>query len=210
MIISLEGIQGSGKSTIGTSMVYEDFLEHGVKVISNDHLNTEFLPDFQHLTLEWFMDHLLDEEMEDCDIFLDEFHQIMDSRSSQTKVNKMFSYFVAQCRKRGVDLYVATHHIGNIDIRVQRAIDIRGACRGYEENPCKKCKGSGEYKDKPCDRCKGYGNLGIYRVILLDRRKRRRYFWDAFGPDYWHLFSTKERIPFQARLLRGIDTTELI
>ena len=170
----------------------------------------------QHFDIAWFLEHLVDGELEDCILFLDEMYQIADSRSSATKLNKLFTYFTVQCRKRGVDLYICTHHLDHIDLRLRRAVDIRGACRYYPEVPCKKCKGAKEYKGEPCDRCKGYGELGWSRVHFLDRRLRRRYTSDdilggpIFGPNYWHLFNTKERIPIQARIIQGIDTMEVV
>lgn len=201
-----EGLMGSGKTTAAIALAYEEWKENGIKVISNDHLNF----DSTHFDIAWFLEHLVDAEMENCILFLDEMYQIADSRSSATKLNKLFTYFIVQSRKRGVDIYICTHHLDHIDLRLRRAVDIRGACRFYPENPCKKCKGSGEYLGRPCDRCLGYGQLGWTRVSFLDRRLRRRYSLELFGPKYWHLFNTKERIPIQARILQGIDTEVVI
>lgn len=169
-------------------------------------------------------------------MLMDEMYQIADSRSSQTKLNKLFTYFIVQTRKRDVDLYVCTHSIENVDVRLRRAADIRGSCRYSLERPCKKCKckkcggtgryrdqqcdecapdnsrkgfgsgGTGEYHGKPCEHCLGYGQVGMSRVYFLDRRLRKRYTMDLFANKYWFLFNTRERIPMQARILQGIDT----
>lgn len=176
------------------------------KIISNDHLNF----DFTHFDIAWFLEHLVDSEMEGCIILLDEMYQIADSRSSATKLNKLFTYFVVQTRKRDVDLYICTHHLDHIDLRLRRAVDVRGACRYRSEAPCKKCHGKGEVGGRPCDRCLGYGELGWVRAHFLDRRLRRRYTLDVFANKYWHLFNTKERIPMQARILAGIDTLTVV
>jgi len=170
--------------------------------------------------------------MEDCILILDEMYQIADSRSSQTKLNKLMTYFIVQTRKRNVDLYLCTHHLDHVDLRLRRAVDIRGACRFYLERPCRKCRcsvchgtglvnglvctecngvgGTGKYNGKPCDRCMGYGEGGWERISFLDRRLRRRYSIELWGPMYWHLFNSYERIPMQARILRGIDTEMLV
>jgi len=234
MIISFEGFQGSGKTTMGVAFAYEEHIRNGRKVIANNHLNF----DFQHFSLEWFLEHIADGELEDCILFLDEMYQIADSRSSQTKLNKLFTYFVVQTRKRGVDLYICTHHLDHIDLRLRRAVDIRGACRYYAEKPCRKCRckqcggsgklggntcpacggrgGTGEYLGKPCDRCLGYGELGWVRATFLDRRLRRRYTSDnifggpLFANKYWHLFNSYDRIPMQARVVQGIDIEEIV
>lgn len=199
-------MQGSGKTTGAVALAYEEHRESGVKVISNDHLNF----DYQHFDIAWFLEHLVDHELEDCILFLDEMYQIADSRSSSTKLNKLFTYFTVQARKRGVDFYVCTHNLDHIDLRLRRAVDVRGACRTYQEKPCKKCHGSGEYMGKPCDRCLGYGEVGETRISFLDRRLRRRYSLEIFGNKYWHLFNTRERIPLQARILAGIDVMEVV
>lgn len=187
-------------------MAYEEYLNSGRKIVSNDHLNIE---GFQHFSLEWFLEHLVDHEMEDCIILWDEAYQMADSRSSATKINKLATYFAVQTRKRGVDLYICTHFLDHIDLRLRRAVDIRAACRTFIEDPCRKCKGLGSKDGRPCDRCLGYGKAGTTRLNMLDRRLRRRYTLELFANKYWHLFSTKERIPLQARILAGIDTVEI-
>lgn len=205
MIVTMEGVMGSGKTTAAVALAYEEFKNNGKKVISNTHLNF----DYTHLDLAWFVEHVVDAELEDCVLILDEMYQIADSRSSQTKLNKLFTYFVVQTRKRGVDLYICTHHLDHIDLRIRRAADIRGACRSSEEKPCHKCHGSGKYDGAPCERCLGYGLVGMVKVNFLDRRLRRRYSLEILGNRYWHLFNTYERIPIQARILQGIDVVEV-
>lgn len=235
-IISCEGVMGAGKSTAAVALAYEKSNGGERKVISNMHLNTEFLP-YTHFSLEWFLEHLIDQELEDCVLVLDEMYQLFDSRSSGTKLNKLLTYFVVQTRKRGVDLIVCTHHLDHVDKRGRRAVDIRGACRYYEEKPCHRCRcrrcggtggylgadcpdctrdemgkptgGTGEYMGRPCERCLGYGKVGLVVVNFLNRRLRKRYSLDIMGNKYWHLFSTRERIPMQARILAGIDLAEI-
>ncbi|KKL03928.1 hypothetical protein LCGC14_2621220 [marine sediment metagenome] len=214
MILSLEGVQGTGKTTVAVAIAYEEWLESGKqkKIISNVHLGFEYT----HFDLAFFLEHLVDGELENCILILDEMYQIADSRSSATKINKLFTYFAVQTRKRDVDLYICTHHLDHIDLRLRRSVDIRGACRYFPEIPCKACKGTKEVRGAPCERCKGWGELGYCRVQFLDRRKRQRFTsaqllgHEIFGPDYWSLFNTKERIPIQARILAGIDTAEVV
>jgi hypothetical protein len=231
-------------------MCYEEHLLTGYPVVSNNHLRFE---GFKHFDVAWFVEQMQGgTELEDCLMLWDEIYQMMDSRSSGTKLNKASSYYVVQTRKRGVDLYVCTHHIENVDVRLRRAIDVRGASR-YFEQVCKKCKcktckgagrlphangshleptcpdcsgvgGTGVVNGKTCDLCMGYGKLGWIVVSFLDRRLRRRYTSELFpyfngdllgermNPGaifcnkYWGLFDTREKMPIQAKLLRGIDT----
>jgi len=230
MIVTFEGIQGCGKTTAAVGLAIEEAERTGRLVYSNDHLNHEA---YRHFDTAVFVEKVIGEELEDMILLIDEMYQMADSRSSQTKLNKLWTYFAVQTRKRGVDMYICTHHLDHIDLRLRRAVDIRGSCRNYPEIPCRKCRcrrcggqgflvggevcpdckgvgGTGDYHGRPCDRCKGYGQLVWIKVFFLDRRVRRRYNLELFGPDYWHLFNTKERIPLQARLLKGIDTMEVI
>lgn len=230
MIVSLEGVQGCGKTTLGTILCYEEHREAGRRVISNQHLNFPF----DKFSLEWFLEHVADHELEHCVLFLDEMYQIADSRSSQSKLNKLFTYFVVQTRKRDVDLYIATHHLDHIDLRLRRAVDIRASCRYYSERPCKKCRcktcggtgqvkgatcpdcagvgGTGTVNGRPCEYCLGYGELGWVQASFLDRRMRRRYSFPEpiLANSYWHLFNSWDRIPMPARTLQGIDVAELV
>jgi len=230
MIITWEGIQGCGKTTAAVAIAYEESKRTGKLVYSNDHLN---FPDYRHFDTAVFVEKVVGEELEDMILLTDEMYQMADSRSSQTKLNKLWTYFAVQTRKRGVDMYICTHSLMNIDVRLRQAADIRGSCRYYPESPCSKCKckncggqgsfpggeicpacqgigGTGEVHGQPCDRCKGYGQLGWVKIFFLDRRLKRKYTMELFGPNYWHLFNTRERIPLNAKVLQGISTEELI
>jgi len=230
VLVTLEGIQGCGKSTAAVAMATEDSKRTERLVYSNDHLNFER---YRHFDTAVFVEKIVGEELEDVILLTDEMYQMADSRSSQTKLNKLWSYFAVQTRKRGVDMYICTHSIENIDIRLRRAVDIRGSCRYFPENPCKKCKckkcggkgelpnyelcdecngvgGTGMVGGQPCERCLGYGKVGFVKVWFLDRRLRARYDLPILGNQYWHIFSTKQRIPLAAKLLQGIDTQEIL
>ena len=226
---------GSAKTTSAIAFAKREKEEFGKKIISNVHLNM----DYTHFSLEFFLEHIADEELSDCVLILDEMYQIADSRSSATKLNKLFSYFTVQTRKRGVDLYICTHHIDHIDLRLRRAVDIRGSCRYYPEIPCKDCRcrtcgGTGKIGGVPCTNCKGIGGTGVgkdgnqckrclgygingYAVVnFLDRRLRRRYTSnDILGgpihaPEIWPIFDTRERIGIQQTIITGIDTKEVV
>jgi len=227
-VFSFEGLMGSGKTTMAVALAYDQHIEEDRKVIANMHLNF----DYTHFSLEWFIENLLNHELENCILVLDEWYQGADSRSSMTKENKVFSYFIVQARKRDVDVFFCTHHIDHVDKRFQRAVDVRVACRHQQIRPCKKCKckicggtgkidgakcpvcrgvgGTGQVGGKPCLQCRGYGEYGFTTGYFLDKRRRQRYTLTIESAQYWHLFDTKERIPMQAKILSGIDTSEVV
>lgn len=180
------------------------------------------------------MEHLADHELEDCVLLLDEMYQIADSRSSGSKLNKLFTYFMVQTRKRGVDVYFCTHHLDHVDLRLRRAADIRNSCRCVEsvcpKCRCRVCGGEGivggvkcqtcggvggtgyDHKtQQPCMNCLGYGKVGWIRLHVLDRRQRRRFTpEDIFANPYWAFFNSYDRIPMPAKVIANIDTSEVI
>lgn len=234
MIVTFEGQMGSGKSTAAVAFAYEEHEVNDRRIISNVHLNfpsTKF-------SLEWFLEHLADHEMENCVLFLDEMYQIADSRSSGSKLNKVFTYFMVQTRKRDVDVYFCTHYLDHVDLRLRRSADMRNSCRYYgrvcpkckcrscggtgrvgsngKNVPCTQCNGVGgtgidNKTGQPCVECLGYGQQGWVRLNVLDRRLRRRYSPpDMFANPYWHLFNSWDRIPMPARTIQGIDAAEVM
>ena len=192
MILTLEGVMGSGKTQAAVALAAIEYYKNGTRVISNVKVN------FPHETLDtqFLVDHMLDDELEDCIMILDEAYIYLDARSSATKLNKLFSYFVAQTRKRGVDLYVCIHHIDTMDKRLRRAVDVRGTCKFRKEDPCKLCKGSklDPKSGEDCDRCCGYGTGGIVSINLFDLRNSTRNRIQLHGPTYWKLYDTRELV----------------
>ena len=170
-VVTFEGQMGSGKTTAAVAFASEEQRVNDRKVISNIHLNMPFTK----FSLEWFMENLATHEMEDCVLLLDEMYQIADSRSSGTKLNKLFSYFIVQARKRRVDVYFCTHVLGNVDLRLRQAADIRNSCRCLEricpKCKCKACGGTGKVaghngragQQVDCPECQGRGGTGFDR-----------------------------------------------
>jgi len=153
------------------------------KIISNNHLNFPYT----HFDPKYLLEHIEDEEIEDCIWILDEAYQMgLDSRSTSTKYNKLMTYIVAQTRKRGVDLYLCTHHIDAIEKRIRRAVDIRGTCR-FNKGPLE--------EDKPISKRRYNWVTVRLRDLRTGNGKKLR----IYGPAFWGLYDTKERIPFMRK-----------
>ena len=238
MIISLEGMQGSGKSLTAVALLYIDWIRYGKKIFCNNHLNfpgekiivedengepTEFL----ELELEQedgkvekimrqapiyydtisFLEYLKANELENCDVLMDEMQILMDSRASSSKLNRLVSQYIIQTRKRGVDLFVCAQHILNVDVRLRRAINVRGTCDYRVEDPCKECKGTGSINSRKngtvvCSRCNGKGVTGFATTYFVQRRPKKKWMIELPGPYYWDLYSTREVIPMTGQVLR--------
>lgn len=228
MLYLLDGPLGCGKSTVAAALCHRDHEIEGKKIFSTMPLNFEYTP----FTIEYFV-HTMAEEgepLEDCSLLFDEAHQFMDSRDTATKSNKLMTYLMGQSRKRKTDIYLATHSISNLDIRIRKLIQIKGSCKFAKEKPCSKCRcsncrGTGrvfglpcsecgglgatgiDKKGLPCDRCLGFKECGWINVRLYNREARTvSHMKPLWGPNYWGLFSSYDRIPLLARQVTGIDT----
>lgn len=221
-ITSFEGVMGSGKSCSAVACAYTEHIQNGKKVIAN--MALEF--DHTYLTLEYFLNNLQTDELYDCVTILDETYLLLDARNSMGKLNRLFTYFIGQTRKRGVDLYLCFHHIDTLDKRVRRAIDIRGTCSGQEEFPCKKCKGSGRpgvppilndmgvpkeptkderhswSEEDTCPRCLGFGKVDFFTTKFFDARTNKRSKIRVFGNAFFDLYETKELVPLSQRQMK--------
>lgn len=238
MIVTLEGPMGSGKTVTATALAYAESVQNSRRILSNFHLNFPY----QLFDPTWFLEHITDEELTNCILLWDEGMQGLDS-SVRSKFSRLILYFVAQTRKRDVDMYVCCHNLDELDKRLRRKVDIRGTCSCYEEDPCRECKGEkivsprkgmcskctgtgqlygdgetdgqecsecgGTGKGTLCRRCWGYGKTGWYTTRLIDlsvrvlaqgRRKVRKI--RVFGPPFWSLYDTEERISFTAKQMR--------
>jgi zona occludens toxin (predicted ATPase) len=165
MIIVLEGRMGSGKTLSSTAFAVIDKLENGRDIICNYHLNGI---DYKYFSYELFVEWMKSNEtLNNASIIVDEAYLIGDSRMSQSGLGKLFTYFILQTRKRGVDLYITTQQFRNIDIRIRMNADVRAICK-YNE------------RTKYCT------------VRMIDLRSGLRRTIKIFGPDFFPYYDTKE------------------
>lgn len=210
MIYLFEGELGCGKSTVAAALCYRDYKKEGRRIISTAHLNFPF----EKFTLEDFVGIMAEEgtPLENCSIWFDEAQQLIDSRDSATKQNKLFTYFFAQARKRRVDVYICTHSIDNLDKRVRRLIQWRGRVHFRDEMPCKKCAGVGTFQGQTCERCLDskdgkFSHGGWITVDLYNRfTHKHAHLKPLWGPRLWSLFDSYERTSLLARQVSGIET----
>jgi len=224
MITTFEGVMGSGKTLSAVALACSEHYQNGKKIISNIHLAFPYTK----FDMQYFMEHIQDEQLNNCITLLDEAQQYLDARRSGGRANILWTYYTVQTRKRGVDLYACFHHIDVMDKRFRRQVDVRGTCRFLKEEPCTKCKGEGrvvrngiacphcgrdgtgpspdcEYckgSGEVCPRCLGYCTTGWATTRFLDLRTGRRSRIKVFGPAFFGMYNTNETIPFTGKQMR--------
>ncbi len=224
MITTFEGVMGSGKTLSAIALACSEHYQNGKKIISNIHLGFPY----QRFDMQYFIEHLQDNVLNNCITVLDEAQQFLDARRSGGRANILWTYYTVQTRKRGVDLYACFHHIDVMDKRFRRQVDVRGTCRYEKEDPCTKCRGDGRLvkgnvvcpvcgKDgegpspdcsyckgtgEVCPRCLGYGVTGWATTRFLDLRTGKRSKIRVFGPAFFGMYNTNETIPFTGKQMR--------
>jgi hypothetical protein len=185
LLCSLEGGQGSGKSTSLATMGYEDregLLKIGTdkKIIANSHMNMDMIPNFRFMTLEFLIQNLTghNNELDSSILLIDEAQKTIDS-SARTRESRDILYMLEEIRKRKIQCYISSQRLNKIDLRAREMLDLRGICKTHNEKPCRKCHGDRAemgapisytnptlYKDEICDRCSGYGKVAHTTVTF--------------------------------------------
>jgi len=224
MITTFEGVMGSGKTLTAVALACSEHYQNGKKIISNIHLNFPYI----NFDMQYFMEHIQDQQLNNCVTLLDEAGQYLDARRGQSKTNILWTYYTVQTRKRGVDLYACFHHIDQMDKRFRRQVDVRGTCTYDKEDPCTKCGGEGRAKKgnvecpacnkngdginpqcgfckgtgEVCPRCLGYGVTGWATTRFLNYNNNKRSRVKVFGPAFFGMYNTEEIVPFTGKQMR--------
>lgn len=174
MLICIEGGLGSGKTIMLVRYLYKDYLKNK-NIIANLKLNN-----MKYSSIN-FKDLLANNEtleFNNSTIGIDEITVFIDCRTSISKRNKIFSYFVLQSRKRDVNVYFTTQDIGMLDFRVVDHTEIIILCEKiYNENN---------------------NELAHYRkYTIIDLRNKRKPHLTTFIMNiskYYHLYDTNQII----------------
>lgn len=76
---------------------------------------------------------ILDEKVNNSDVYLDEFYMYMDARKFMSDINTTLSYFAFQSRKLKLRMYLTTQLIRTIDVRMREMIDNIIECEYIED-----------------------------------------------------------------------------
>lgn len=125
MLIGILGNIGSYKTTLATAFAREASL-HGTPVFSNYNIN---FPHCHKLDLSDILQLDINRGM----IIVDEVYTIAESRTSMSKVNRFFSYFVFQTRKLHVDVVYTAQLASSVDLRLFDLSPILIGCHGLDE-----------------------------------------------------------------------------
>jgi hypothetical protein len=204
-IISLFlGDRGSGKSLSCTAWAYH-FWRQGFKILTNynlffvEHLSRllDYRLDVEDIKkmglyapkkcdIDFFLDHMQDEEMLNTTLLLDEAYLYMDKRNSSTKMNKMFSWFIAQTRKKNVNLLICVQKENLIEFRLEQAATH-------------------------FIKCSPLGKTGRFINLVKNRKNGERFTQIVNGLDYFDMYETDEMIQTPQTPIRSkyIDKNDL-
>ncbi|KKK74226.1 hypothetical protein LCGC14_2885880, partial [marine sediment metagenome] len=112
---------------------------------------------------------------------LDEAYLFLDARRSSSKGNLLFNSLMARSRKLEADFFLAVLAFGDIDKRIKRYVTARARPRSVRNGYC--------------------------RVLMRDMRTGKRVRFSFWGPSYYPLFHTEERValPYRMTRLNAID-----
>lgn len=136
LIVAIVGLPGSGKTCLQTYLG-KRLHANGRKVVTNYRVK------FPHTALpslpprkpkepqeEWLQRvHKVFGELQDTLILWDEAHIYVDSRHSSSGQNVLWSYFITQTRKRGVDLLFTTQALHQVDLRLRTLVNMVIDCK---------------------------------------------------------------------------------
>lgn len=131
-IFGIFGGIGAGKTLLGTYFCIED-LKAGKKVYSNTRFKNldQYKDQIFYLTrvdIEKMFEQVKDGRINllNSTIFIQEAHNYIDSRASQSVKNRVFSYWILQSRHTGqgsCDIVYDDQGIGQVDVRLRRNTD---------------------------------------------------------------------------------------
>ena len=125
MIIGIEGAMGTGKTIMMVRYLLLDYKKKSDIYCNFALKNIEYKP------LDVIEILKLDKNkksLSNISIGIDEITVFIDSRVSSSVLNRLFSYFILQTRKRNVVLYYTTQDIMMVDLRLRRHTDFIVEC----------------------------------------------------------------------------------
>lgn len=132
-IYGIEGGIGTGKTLTLVYMMYEDALK-GKKLLTNVNIKNfpkNLAKNVTFLTADVIIDmfyRIKEGEINllNTTIGIQEMHNYIDSRTSASKKNRIFTYFILQSRHTGqgtCDIIYDTQNFGQVDLRLRRNTD---------------------------------------------------------------------------------------
>ncbi|MEM0152371.1 MAG: zonular occludens toxin domain-containing protein [Thermoplasmata archaeon] len=121
MIIAIDGHINSGKTLLGVMFSYYAKIKKNSYIVTNVNSLT-----FKDKYIKNITDMPeIPENFKTGILFIDEIAQLIDSRTSSSKINRLSSYFYLQSRKYRYDFIFTAQNYGDVDIRLRKIVDIR-------------------------------------------------------------------------------------
>jgi hypothetical protein len=124
MIIGIAGDIGAGKTLVATKILLEEYLAYPDKKVFANMQRLKHIP-YEYLSFDRCVKMAMtDEELKSAILLVDEAHVWFDSRTSISKLNRIFSYFLLQTGKMDITLIYTTQHFGQVDRRLRERTDL--------------------------------------------------------------------------------------
>lgn len=156
-IISFEGVMGGGMTLSAVAAAYQESL-NGKKIYSNIKLKFKYTP-LKKMDFEKAVNSV---------VLIDNADMMLDARRSAANLHKLWAYFMAQARKRNMQILLTTQRLEYLDKRIRRMVDTRVVC-------------SHPKKD-------------LFNHISLDLRTLNRISHYFYGTPYYNLYNTLEMV----------------
>ena len=187
MIIGFIGSMRSGKTLLMTAHAY-DLYKQGYKVISNYGVSFKHKP----LSVKDIEESIKDKDtdyFENTVVLLDEVGVYIDSRTSATRRNRLYSYFLTQSGKLSTTIFWTSQYFGQIDKRLRQNTQIVYSCQrtDYKGTPLRQDDKRKDFRitaDKMVQR-EMYDRVAFVQesTLTIDNPKV-----------FFRLFDTKERV----------------
>lgn len=133
MIIGIFGNLSSGKTLLAVKLLKDEMDKNpNTKIISNIYLKFPY----KFLDMESLVTEIISnkEQFENALLFIDEGHNIFESRRSTSKVNVDTTRFITQIGKLNCNLIFTSQMFSQADIRIRELCDILCFCARIDKN----------------------------------------------------------------------------
>jgi KaiC/GvpD/RAD55 family RecA-like ATPase len=116
-VVIVKGVRGSGKTLFSAICMYHKW-KSGYKVFHNGALKFG-----DHLDIADMLSYTVENDLQDCFIFIDEAQVVFDSWSGGATYLKKLIHYITQLRHKNINLYMTTQFVSDLTARLRQQVD---------------------------------------------------------------------------------------